>query len=115
MKQQPLKITTLTRDAALHVIADGELDIATAPALHDALVAAEATDASTIVLDIDAVGFIDSSGLRALIDAYARSNQNGKRFRITKGTKAARRLFALTGADESLPFIDAPATASPAP
>jgi anti-anti-sigma factor len=115
MKQPPLKITTLTRDGALHVVADGELDLATAPALRDALVTAEASDASTIVLDIDAVGFIDSSGLRALIEAHARSEQNGKRLRITKGTEAARRLFALTGADAGLPFIDVPARTSPAP
>lgn len=115
MKQPLLTITTLTCDGALHVVADGELDLSTAPALHEALVAAQAGDASTVVLDIDAVGFIDSRGLRALIEASARYQQNGKQLRITRGTQAARRLFTLTGADACLPFIDAPATTSAAP
>jgi anti-sigma B factor antagonist len=107
MKQQLLKITTLTRDDTVHLIAEGELDISTQSTLADALVAAHASDAPKIVLDIEAVAFIDSSGLRAIIEACARSQQNGSRLRITKGTDQARRLFALAGVDARLPFIEA--------
>jgi anti-anti-sigma factor len=107
MNQPLLTITTLTQNGALRIVAEGELDLSTGASLDDALVAAHASPASTIVLDIEAVGFIDSSGLRVLIEACTRSQQNGNRLRITKGPENARRLFALTGADVCLPFVDA--------
>lgn len=93
-------------DGALCVVAHGEIDVATAPVLDDVLRAAEASDAPEIVLDIEAVSFIDSTGLRALLEARARSRQNGDRLRLTRGTAQAQRLFALAGVDRHLRFVD---------
>jgi anti-anti-sigma factor len=83
------------------------LDLASAPLLEQALLDAEQTDAKTILLDIDAVTFIDSTGLRALLEAHARSRRDSNRLQITRGAPQARRLFSLAGADNILPFIDA--------
>jgi stage II sporulation protein AA (anti-sigma F factor antagonist) len=99
-------ISTVIADGVLRLSAEGELDVSTAPVLDRALVEAEATAARTIVLDIEAVPFIDSSGLRALLAAHSRSRQHGNRLRITRGSQQARRLFALVGAEDHLPFVD---------
>ena len=78
----------------------------TAKLLDAALVNAETTDAAAIVLDIQAVSFIDSSGLRMLLEAHARSQNDGNRLQMTRGTQQAQRLFSLVAVDERLPFID---------
>ncbi len=88
------------------IVAEGELDLSTAPLLDAAVLAAEATGAAVITVDIDAVTFIDSTGLRALIEAQLRSQQNGNRLRLTKGAPQAQRLFALAAVDDILPFVD---------
>ncbi|MEA2298895.1 MAG: hypothetical protein QOF77_1831 [Solirubrobacteraceae bacterium] len=108
-----LNIATVPRDGAVHVVAEGELDLSTAPRLDAALVAAEATDAPMIVVDIDAVSFIDSSGLRMLLAANTRSQRDGNRLRLTRGTDEVRRLFALVDVGNRLPFIDRPASPGP--
>ncbi|MCA1689848.1 MAG: STAS domain-containing protein [Actinobacteria bacterium] len=99
-------MSTAIADGVLRVTAAGELDLSTAPVLDTALAEAEATGAPTILLDIEAVSFIDSTGLRTLLAAQARSRQNGNRLRITRGGRQARRLFALVDAEDHLPFVD---------
>ncbi|MEA2264490.1 MAG: anti-sigma factor antagonist [Solirubrobacteraceae bacterium] len=101
-----VRISSAAADGVLRVRAEGELDVGTAPALDRALIEAEASAARTIVLDIEAVSFIDSTGLRALLAAQARSGRNGNRLRITRGGSQARRLFALVGVEARLPFVD---------
>jgi len=101
-----LSISTVQLDTGLSVVAQGELDLSSAPLLEAALLAAEATEAASITLDIDGVSFIDSTGLRTLLEAHVRSQQDGNRIRLTKGSTQAQRLFALAAVDEILPFVD---------
>lgn len=54
------------RGSALHVTVGGELDVTTAELLRNA--AAPAADARILSLDLREVTFIDSSGLRALVE-----------------------------------------------
>ncbi|MEA2373340.1 MAG: anti-sigma factor antagonist [Solirubrobacteraceae bacterium] len=101
-----LTISTVERDGGLVITAEGELDLSTAPLLDAAVLAAEATGAAIITVDIDAVTFIDSTGLRALIEAQLRSQQDGNRLRLTRGSPQAQRLFSLAAVHELLPFVD---------
>jgi anti-sigma B factor antagonist len=105
--EPPLNIATVHSDGALRIVAQGELDLASAPALEQALLDAEETDVGTILLDIDGVTFIDSTGLRALLEAHARSRRDSNRLQITRGGPQAQRLFSLARADDILPFVDA--------
>ena len=101
-----LLISTVERDDGVCVIAEGELDLSTAPLLEAAILAAEAASPATITVDIDGVTFIDSTGLRALIEAQLRSQQDSNRLRLTRGSPQAQRLFALAAVDQLLPFVD---------
>ncbi len=101
-----LTISTVDRDTGLLIVVEGELDLSTASLLDAAVLAAEATGAALITLDIDAVTFIDSTGLRALIEAQLRSQQDGNRLRLTRGAPQAQRLFSLAAVDDVLPFVD---------
>ncbi len=78
------------------VHATGDIDIATSPSLHEALARAlEETPA--VVVDLGAVGFIDSSGLSALVWGYREAQQRGGALTIQRPSQMARRLLDITG------------------
>jgi len=96
----PIAIRSATTGGVTRVIAIGELDLATAPALATEL--ADALDATDDVeVDLEGVTFIDSSGLRALVDAM-RSTTDGKRFAVVRASSAVVRVLELTGLTDHL-------------
>jgi anti-sigma B factor antagonist len=81
----------------------GELDLAGIPALEEALGGLEAARPEAIVLDLTALEFLDSSGLRCLVRANARVRESGGRLAIvmTPGGRVAQTI-SLTGLDDYL-------------
>jgi anti-sigma B factor antagonist len=73
----------------------GELELTTAPILVDALAA---QDTAAVVLDLAGVTFLDSTGLRTLIEA----RRSRRVLRITNPTDAITRLADLTGTADLL-------------
>lgn len=100
----PLSIDTVERDGSLALVVQGELDIATSPLLDEALTRARATDAASIVVDLLAVTFIDSTALHVLI-RHAGTASGRARVLLTKGSPQTQRVFELSGVLESLPFV----------
>lgn len=88
----------------------GELDVATAPVLDAALTQAEASAAPMIAIDLTGVSFIDSTGLRALLEAHARDKRHAAagRLQIIGGSEQAQKLFRLAGVLDKLPFAALP-------
>lgn len=82
----------------------GELDLDNADRLDEALLEAEATDASRVLLDVEDLRFIDSTGLRVILRATRRSEQTGNRLRLTRGKDYVADMFRLTALDKTLPF-----------
>jgi anti-sigma B factor antagonist len=101
------KIDVVEGDDRIVVRVDGELDVATAPALDDALQRAEASAVAVITIDLAGVSFIDSTGLRALLEAHARDTRHPApgRLEIAGGSKQAQKLFKLAGVLDKLPFV----------
>ncbi len=90
-----------------HVIAlKGELDLEGAERVTQELLRVEATDAQRIVLDLSGLRFIDSTGIRLILAADARSRSNGRRLALVRGPRDVHRVFELTGITERLPFAD---------
>jgi anti-sigma B factor antagonist len=56
-------------DGSTLVVASGEIDIATSPALREALLAA-AESSGRVVVDLSAVTFLDSTGLGVLMRGF---------------------------------------------
>jgi anti-sigma B factor antagonist len=100
-----VNIDIVERDRVLTLVIEGDLDIATAPLLDEQLVAAEARDLAALVVDLDRVDFMDSTGLHVLLRHVAHSSQNGNRLRLTDGSAQVRRLFEVTGVSSQLPFL----------
>ncbi|HEX8159026.1 MAG TPA: STAS domain-containing protein [Solirubrobacteraceae bacterium] len=95
------------RQGDSHVIAlIGELDLDGAPRLEEELLRVEATDATSIVVDLAELEFIDSTGLRLLVMASERAQPNS-RVTLLRGPKQVHRVFELTNLVDRLPFADA--------
>ena len=93
------------RDGDRHVIAlNGEFDLDGVPHVNEQLRRAEATDARQIVLDLTGLEFMDSSGIRLILEAQARSRAAGNRLVLTCGPGPVQRLFDLTDVTSRLPF-----------
>jgi anti-anti-sigma factor len=84
----------------------GELDLATADALQRELERVEATDVSSIILDLSALTFMDSTGVRLILRAHARSRADSERLTMLRGCAAVQRVLDLTGVSDLLPFAD---------
>ena len=79
-------------------------DLDGAPRLEEALREAEASDATSIVVDLGSLDFIDSTGLRLLVMAAERAEHG--RFSMLRGPKQVHRVFEITDLVDRLPFAD---------
>ncbi len=84
---------------------DGELDMANAPRLQDAIENAGLDATTLVVLDLQELRFLDSTGLRIILSAHERALQRGQRFAITPGSQQVQRLLSVTGVAEHLRTI----------
>lgn len=82
----------------------GEIDIASAPLLWRELQDAARPPARRIVLDLAALDFIDSSGIRALLEAHDHADSSGGALVLTNVPPRVRELFRLTGLDARIPI-----------
>ncbi len=64
-------------DGAVSVRVTGEIDMSTAPNLRRALLDAVAQASADVVVDLSGVGFLDSTGLSALVAARNRGIEAG--------------------------------------
>lgn len=97
------EIEIVERGGTLIVSVRGELDLSTAPLLDERLSFAEAADAVRVLVDIDQVEFMDSTGLHVLLDHVA-VNGHGTSYSLTRGSPQVRQLFRVSGVMERLPF-----------
>lgn len=84
----------------------GELDLANAPDVEKQLTRAEATAAASIVLDLSGLTFIDSTGIRMIVSADARSRVNSHRLTLRRGSPPVQRVFEISGIDRIVTFED---------
>ena len=91
-------ITEETRGTVVTV--SGELDVASSQVLEQEL-ARLRTDA-TVVVDLRALTFIDSTGLGVLVRAHQLAKERSARFGLIRGNGQVDRLLTLTGLDEEL-------------
>jgi anti-sigma B factor antagonist len=87
------------------IVAEGELDLIGAPALAAAL--PDAGDAP-VILDLAGVGFMDSSGLRALLEARQACLDAGRRFAIARPSDAVRRVLELVDLASEFEVVETP-------
>jgi anti-sigma B factor antagonist len=101
-----LSVSVRGRGPSIVVEVDGELDLASAPQLEDALERAWREAPDTIVLDLENLRFIDMSGLRLLLGASQRAEERGTELTLTNVRESIRRVLTLVGVYRLLPIRD---------
>jgi len=100
---------TVSADNGRTLIApSGELDIATTPALEQAITEATALPGAELVLDLRELTFMDSTGLRTLAQTNARAEADGFTLSIVRGPRQIERVLEISGLGALLPLVDAP-------
>jgi anti-anti-sigma factor len=95
------------QDRAVLVL-HGELDLASADLFHSEFERADIGAAPMVVLDLEGLQFVDSTGLRMILSAHERARERGQEFAITPGSPQVRRLLTITRVGEHLRVIDSP-------
>ncbi len=86
----------------------GDLDLYSAPALDDALVAVEGEKWPLLVLDMRELNFLDSMALRLVMRTQARAEQDGRRVVVVRGPEFLDRVLELSGLASHLELVDEP-------
>lgn len=97
------------RDGSVCTVAlEGEVDVYTAPSLKAQLVELIDAGCISIIVDLEKVAFIDSSGLGVLVGALRRAREKGGAVRIVCERDSVLKIFRITGLDKVFPiFSDA--------
>lgn len=82
----------------------GECDLAGVESVRALLAELEATAPRAIVVDLQALTFLDSSGVMALVDAHNRS-RGARSFAVLNGSGPAHRALTLLGMDQLLTMV----------
>ena len=84
----------------------GELDIATANAAHKWLINLALRRGEQLVLDLSGLTFMDSTGIRLVLQARAHALQRDAAFVVVRGPDAVMRALELVGLDQQLDLVD---------
>jgi anti-anti-sigma factor len=88
----------------IRVALAGELDMATVDEVRGPLTAALSDGTTRVVLDLSELVFIDSSGLRMILDAFGQSRNGGAALALVPGPPAVQRIFHIAGVHDVLDF-----------
>jgi anti-sigma B factor antagonist len=93
------------RSGVVVVVAEGELDLVGGPRLIAAL---PAEGDGPVVLDLGSVAFMDSSGLRALLEARQACMDAGRAFALARPSPAVLRVLELVDLGQAFEVLEAP-------
>jgi stage II sporulation protein AA (anti-sigma F factor antagonist) len=106
LNHEPFRCELESKRDRVRVRPIGEIDLATVHVVQAHLRELEAAGFKQVTLDLRAVGFLDSTGLRMILDWDARSRADGFAFSLVAGPPTVQRLFDLTDTTARLTFID---------
>jgi anti-anti-sigma factor len=99
----------VTENGAVAVLTlAGELDISGIGRVEQELHQVEEKVPAAVVLDLRGLTFMDSSGLRLVLEADMRARREARRFAIVPGPDSVHRVFLIALLDKRLEFVEDP-------
>lgn len=106
-----LSLTTRVEGDCTVIVVNGEVDVYTAPKLREQLV--DLVDAGWyhLVVDLENVGFLDSTGLGVLVGGLKRVRSHDGSLRLVCTQERILKIFRITGLTKVFPIHDSVAAA----
>jgi anti-sigma B factor antagonist len=101
-----LAIDVATQGAHTVLVLAGDIDIHTAPAIRERLVALQVDGSKAVVVDLAGVNFLDSSALGALVAAHRNLEQVGGTLKLAAARPHVLKVFRITRLSEVIPLYD---------
>ncbi len=101
-----LIVESRTDGDSLVLLLQGELDLTSAPSFEREIHEVEASSPGRIVLDLSRLDFMDSTGLRALLQARERAAANNQELVLRRGPRQVQRVLELTKTVDVFTFED---------
>jgi anti-anti-sigma factor len=84
----------------------GELDLASEEAVTAEIMRELAKSPAVLILDLEGLEFIDSTGLRVLLTARNKASENGTRMLLTAPPAPVQRVFEIANVSELFEYVD---------
>ena len=95
-----LQVSTREESGRTVVAAIGEVDVYTAPTLDEELTRLVDAGASSLVIDLSGVDFLDSTGLSVIVKALEAVRSRDGRLDVVVTAERVAKVFRITGLDE---------------
>jgi anti-sigma B factor antagonist len=92
-----VSVTTQQCDGRTIVAVVGDIDLASGGDLEQEITAALAGPGTAVVVDLQGVTFLDSSGIGVLLKGRRLADTHGVDYRVTGATNMVRQVLDLTG------------------
>jgi len=106
--QEHLRVDARRADDRVVLHLTGELDLASSSVFERALEDPDVASAPLLVLDLDDLKFVDSTGLRIILLAHEGCRARGQEFAITPGSPQVQRLLSITSVAEHMHVLASP-------
>ena len=99
-----MQITTTPGSERYVLTVSGEVDLATSPDLDAAVIAAIESGATSVVIDLTDVSFMDSSGLGVIVRGLKRCREADRDLDLIITNDRVLKVFGITGLDQVIPI-----------
>lgn len=100
-----LEVQTRQSDNGVTIVAPtGRLDVAGAPSLREAVSEAVRTGSPRVVIDMEGISFVDSTGLGSVIAALKQVRSREGELRLAAPNQQVRVVLELTTLDRVFPY-----------
>jgi len=103
---EPFRVDVEPDRESVRVAPVGELDIATVDKVDSEVARLREAGFARIVLDLRGVRFLDSTGLRLVLELDAAARADSHELCLIRGADVVHRIFEVTQVAERLRFVD---------
>jgi anti-sigma B factor antagonist len=93
-------MTESTVESRVVIDVRGEVDVHSAPQLRDRVISSIDSGSGSLIVDLSHLGFIDSTGLGALVAARNHATDNAATLLLVCSSERLLKLFRITGLHE---------------
>jgi anti-sigma B factor antagonist len=102
--QLDLSLSTRTEAGRTILQVGGEIDVYTAPRLREELLGVVESGAVRVIIDMERVEFLDSTGLGVLVGALKRVRAQDGSLRLVCSQERILKIFRITGLEKVFPI-----------